>query len=229
MTPTGGEDGRVDVCLVEDHGLMAHSLLVALEAEGLRAHRCLDLDPDHIRLEVALYRPRVVLLDLDLGEPWGSSLPLIPDLQRLETDVVVVTASTDRLEHAACLEAGALGVVTKASAFDALVAAVRRAVDGHALIDPHQRHERLAELRAHRRASQQRLADFEELTPREREVLLDLASGRSVQRIADDWVVSVVTVRSHVRSLLHKLGVRSQLEAVARARASGWLDRVERR
>ncbi len=53
------------------------------------------------------------------------------------------------------------------------------------------------------------------LTTSERRVLFYLTTGRSAQDIADDLVVSVTTVRSHIRSILRKLGVRSQLAAVA--------------
>jgi DNA-binding NarL/FixJ family response regulator len=53
------------------------------------------------------------------------------------------------------------------------------------------------------------------LTASERRVLFYLTTGRSAQDIADELVVSVTTVRSHIRSILRKLGVRSQLAAVA--------------
>ena len=51
-----------------------------------------------------------------------------------------------------------------------------------------------------------------------------LARGRSVREIADEWVVSEATVRTHVRSVLAKLEVRSQLAAVAMAIRTGWLE-----
>ena len=54
-----------------------------------------------------------------------------------------------------------------------------------------------------------------QLTASERRVLFYLTTGKSAQDIADDLVVSVTTVRSHIRSILRKLGVRSQLAAVA--------------
>jgi DNA-binding NarL/FixJ family response regulator len=59
------------------------------------------------------------------------------------------------------------------------------------------------------------------LTASERRVLFYLTTGKSAQDIADDLVVSVTTVRSHIRSILRKLGVRSQLAAVAVANSRG--------
>jgi DNA-binding CsgD family transcriptional regulator len=57
------------------------------------------------------------------------------------------------------------------------------------------------------------------LTPREREIVDRIAAGRRPAAIADEFVVSLATVRSHIRSILAKLGVGSQLEVAAMARA----------
>ena len=64
---------------------------------------------------------------------------------------------------------------------------------------------------------------LERLTGRERQVLEALGEGRTVTDIAASWVVSESTVRSQVRGILTKLGVTSQLEAVALALRVGWL------
>jgi DNA-binding NarL/FixJ family response regulator len=62
------------------------------------------------------------------------------------------------------------------------------------------------------------------LTAREHEVLQLLHAGRSTSGIADDLVLSVHTVRNHIRNLTAKLGARTRLEALARAREAGLLD-----
>jgi DNA-binding NarL/FixJ family response regulator len=80
----------------------------------------------------------------------------------------------------------------------------------------------LSELRAHRAQEGERLAPFARLTVRECEVLQDLVEGKNAERIANDSFVSVATVRSHIKSLLAKLGVNSQLAAVAAAQRAGW-------
>lgn len=80
---------------------------------------------------------------------------------------------------------------------------------------------------ARRRAeAQARLAPFEALTMREREVLAALVVGRSADEIADEQVVSVATVRSHIRGVLDKLDVNSQVAAVALAWQLGWAAEV---
>ena len=73
-----------------------------------------------------------------------------------------------------------------------------------------------------RAARQDRLAPFDGLTRSEQRVLGFLMDGRSAERIAGELVVSMSTVRTHVRSVLAKLGVNSQLGAVAAARSAGW-------
>ena len=65
---------------------------------------------------------------------------------------------------------------------------------------------------------------FQRLSPRERTVLAALVEGESVTDIAARAVVSVATVRTQVRAILEKVGVCSQLEAVALAHKHGWFD-----
>lgn len=65
--------------------------------------------------------------------------------------------------------------------------------------------------------------DIPELTPRQQEVLEQLAAGRSVKEIGKELYLSQATVRNHVRSLLQALGAHSQLEALAKARKIGLL------
>jgi DNA-binding NarL/FixJ family response regulator len=66
------------------------------------------------------------------------------------------------------------------------------------------------------------LAPFEELSAREREVLGALLDGKTANAIATTSFVSISTVRSQIRSVLQKLNVNSQLEAVAAATRCGW-------
>jgi DNA-binding NarL/FixJ family response regulator len=63
---------------------------------------------------------------------------------------------------------------------------------------------------------------FEQLSPREQEVLFALMNGETTQEICKQDFVSMSTVRSHIQSIFSKLGVKSQLEAVSLAYRSGW-------
>lgn len=210
------------VLVVEDQQLLGHLMVQQLQKEGIAA----DLAPlgslDHV-LTTARETPyTVVLLDLDLGDELGDSIPLIGPLQETGARVAMLTAISDRIRHAECIEAGAIGVILKDRRFDELMADLREVVAGGSLLQPGERDALLARLREQRREREQDLAPFQRLTRREQQVLTALMEGSSAQAIAQSWVVSYETVRTQIRSVLAKLGVHSQLEAVATAQQAGW-------
>jgi DNA-binding NarL/FixJ family response regulator len=163
----------------------------------------------------------LVLLDLDLGA-YGDTTPLVAPLVSDGMRVLVVTGSTDRLRIAAALEQGAIGYQEKGPGFAALLARTHAALAAQAPLDPPERVRLLDELARARRMRVREMAPFEQLTEREAEALRELARGRTVTDIADRWVVSPTTVRSHVRAVLAKLDVTSQLAAVGAAVRTGW-------
>jgi two-component system nitrate/nitrite response regulator NarL len=215
--------------IVDDHGVLADGLAMALEAEGLPAKVHVPTSTDGILAAVAEDQPSLVLLDLDLGLDRGSGVDLVEPVRALGPRVLVLTGSTDRLVHARCVEAGAAGVASKAEPFDQLVDAIRRAARGEPAMGRLRREELLDELRRDRAARSERLAPFERLTPKEASVLLALAEGRSAEAIARASYVSLPTVRTQIRGILVKLGVGSQLAAVGMALERGWLDEVRDR
>jgi DNA-binding CsgD family transcriptional regulator len=91
-----------------------------------------------------------------------------------------------------------------------------------------ERHSALSRLRKHRAQRRQTTALFESLTRREQEALCLIAEGHGAAEIAGLWEVALPTVRSHIRAVLAKLGVTSQLRAAAMARDSGWYENVLR-
>lgn len=208
--------------IVEDHALLAQSLAVALKADGFEVERCIDLSAETILSSARDFEPAVVLLDLEVGGELGNTIPLIEPLQASGARVVMLTGVTDRARLAACVEAGAIGVVSKAEPFERLLEGVREAVELGTLLSPGQRDDLMDELRRQRREDRERLAAFTKLTSREQQVLAALIDGKSADAIASEWVVSIATVRSQIRSLLQKLGVNSQLAAVALARKADW-------
>lgn len=210
------------VLIVDDHELLAQSLLYALRAEGLEVEAISPATTEEILKAAEEVRPTVILLDLDLGGEIGASLPLIPPLEALGAQVMMVTGVTDRVRLAECLEAGATGLINKSTPFDQLVASVREVAELGTLVPPEQRHELLTELGRQRALDRERLEPFERLTSREQQVLGGLMEGKSAEKIAEDAFVSLATVRSQIRAILLKLDVNSQLRAVALARKNGW-------
>ena len=220
--PTGPRDGTVLV--VDDHGLFAETLAIALRLEGYDVRRpALRGDLDLVALADRM-RPRVALLDLDLGE-FGDGTELIAPLTRLGTDVVVLTASVDRAEWGGCLHRGARMVLCKNAPLATITATVRQLFLGLPVLARQERAALLEEWRRGRQADDELRDRFARLTHREREVLGDLVEGHGVHEIAANDVVSEATVRTQVKSILAKLEVSSQLAAVGLAHRMGWGDR----
>jgi len=214
---TGGK-----LLIVDDHELLAASLSWALRLEGFDVTVVSPSTADEVLDAASRLAPDVVLLDLELGHPIGSAVPLIAPLRERGVLVVIVTGATDRVRLAECVEAGAAGLLEKSASFERLVESVREVAQLGTLITPHRRTDLLMELRAQRAERQRRLEPFTRLTPREQEVLRALMDGQSAETIAKGSYVSLATVRSQIRAVLQKLAVNSQLAAVAMARREGW-------
>ena len=213
------------IAIVEDHGLLAQSLAYALAGRGITAMVVKDLRPWAV---IEALRDRdlaLVLLDFDLGDA-GIGLDLIKPINELGYRVAMLTGETDPVTLAQCVEAGAIGVISKRDPFDRLIELIEDVFEGRGILSLATREQLMSGLRSHRTREVERSAPFERLTVRESEVLQDLIDGKNAETIARDSFVSVATVRSHIKALLAKLGVNSQLAAVALARRSGWvLDR----
>lgn len=136
--------------------------------------------------------------------------------------MLMVTGVTDRLRLAECVDAGAIGIVSKTRPFDEVVEDVLRVMEHGTTFAPGEREAYLGDLRRLRGEREARLAPLARLTPRERFVLQGMVDGRSAEQISQSAFVSMGTVRSQIHSLLQKAGVNSQLAAVALAHRAGW-------
>lgn len=211
------------IAIVEDHELLAESLFYVLRDEGYHAAVIAASSLENIERGVIEFDPDVVLMDLHLGERVGSVLPLVKRLTAAAYRVVVITGVTDRARLSESIEAGAVGIISKAASFESLLMAIRDAVESDMMMSEVERQNWLAELRRYRAADELRRKPYERLTHREQEVLARLCEGHSANQIAEESYVALSTVRSQIRAVLMKLGVGSQLEAVAAARRGNWL------
>jgi DNA-binding NarL/FixJ family response regulator len=208
------------VLAIDDHTLVATALTGALRARGYDARACEVRDDAKILNVAQQFAPRVVLLDLELGGG-RNSLSLIEPLRASGARVLMLTATVSPMRLARCLEAGADGLLFKGLRIDDVVQAIEDAAAG-ARVDPPQREALLLRLDEHREKQRAERAPFERLTRREQEVLEALVQGKTAQTMAGQTFTSVRTVRGHIQSVLDKLGVSSQLTAVAKAHAAGW-------
>jgi DNA-binding NarL/FixJ family response regulator len=220
--PTARRNLRV--IIIEDHTLFAESLELALSFEGYDVRRAPIAEagsPTALLSAAIRMRPRIALLDLDLGR-FGDGVRLIRPLVGAGINVVVVTASGDRARWGECLRYGARTVLQKTRPLNEILAVVRRINQGFPVMDRAEREELIQlwhDQQSERDQLQKRLLL---LTPREQEVLGHLMQGQTVRDIANLSVVSEATVRTQVKSILAKLEVSSQLAAVGLAHHVNW-------
>ncbi|WP_437752853.1 response regulator [Sorangium sp. So ce1389] len=176
--------------------------VVGVAADGLQA----------VRLALEL-RPDVCLFDIRMPGIDGIEATRRlagPDVDRPIGVVVITTFDHDDYVYGA-LKAGARGFLLKDAGPDLLAQAIRAAASGDALIAPSVTARLLAAF-ADSRRDLPRAQPREALTDREEEVLLTVARGRTNAEIADELHISLSTVKSHIASLMTKLGARNRVE-----------------
>jgi DNA-binding NarL/FixJ family response regulator len=210
------------VLLIDSHAMLTDALAAKLStADDLWVVGALTPDDPRLMEIVRTLRPDVITTEI---EPVALATGNM--LQRLRAawppaQLVILTGSHDCTHAVAAARAGAAAWVSKASPLAHLIEVLRGVVQGHAFYPPRQLGVVLRELRDDARRAHDCSARLDGLSHREREVLLHMVDGKPVSEIALESVVSTSTVRTHVRSILTKLGVRSRLEAVSVARAAG--------
>ena len=201
-------EGSIKVLVVDDHQMFTEGLVKVLgEASDVAVVATASSVAGAVEA-AKLHTPDVVLMDFELSDGDGAKATQLIKEDMPTTKVVMLTSFTDESVLVAAIEAGCSGFVTKHKAVDEVVAAVRAAFEGEALISPSM----LARLLPKLRRSSRGLGS--DLTPRELEVLKLLAEGMSNSAIAEKLVISLHTVRNHVQSIIMKLQAHSKLEAV---------------
>jgi DNA-binding NarL/FixJ family response regulator len=207
----------ITVVLADDQALVRAGFQLILSAEpGIEVvgEAGDGLEAVSVAIELA---PDLVLMDIRMPELDGIEATRRLLAQSPATRVLMLT-TFDLDEYVVdAFRAGASGFLLKTAPRDQLVAAVRTVSAGEALLAPVSTR-RLIEQFARPVKESPRL---ESLTGRERDVLVLLARGLSNPEIAAELVVEPSTVKSHVASLLGKLGVRDRVQAVVFAYESG--------
>jgi DNA-binding NarL/FixJ family response regulator len=212
---------ETSVLVVDDHELIALYLASALRAKGITAEHS-GVDRVAVLAAAAANRPRLVLLDLDLGRDEQGcprrGADLIAPLRRLGCSVLVLTGTLREEQIAEAVALGANAWLSKTRPVTEIIDTVLAVFAGERVLTNAERRELLTRHENHLRMRAAASELLLSLTARERIVLDQLITGKQAATIAQDLVVSLSTVRTQIRSILSKLGVRSQLEAVALAR-----------
>lgn len=204
------------VLLVDDQDLVRHGLRLILELAGLEVV-AEARDGAEAVAAVAEHAPDVVLMDLRMPGMDG-----IEATRRVSAETRVIALTTfDLDEHVVeALQAGAVGFLLKDVTADSLVEAVRRAAAGEPVVAPAVLSRMMTSF-ASRPAATNPPPGFADLSEREREVLAMIGAGRSNSEIAADLVISMATVKTHVRHIFAKLDLRDRAQAVVAARDAG--------
>jgi len=206
---------RISVLIADDHPVVRQGISVLLSVHDDMEVAGEAADGGEVLRLIDELKPDVLLLDLKLPVLDGVAV-----LRRLAegsaaTRALVLTSAADPDQVALAMAAGAAGFLYKDVDPDALVRAIRSVHDGNTLLAP-----AAAEAMAARSARRQ-VQGMAALTGRERQVLEVLAQGHSNREIARLLGVSEKTVKTHVSSVLAKLGVADRTQAAVLAVRQG--------
>lgn len=208
----------ITTLLVDDQELVRSGLRRILRRKDGIAVVGECADGDEVPAAVAEYRPDVVVMDLRMKRVNGI------EATRLLTEaggppVLALTTFSDEELLSGVLRAGAAGFVLKDSPAEELIRAVRAVARGDGFLDPSVT---ARVLDTYRTAAEEPAPDgTDELTPRELDVLRLMAKGRSNAEIADELVISGVTVKSHIGRIFLKLRLRDRAAAIVYAYQNG--------
>ncbi len=208
------------VLVVDDQDLVRHGLRMILELGGVQVVGEAADGESAVRV-AAEARPDVVLMDVHL--PGTDGVEATRQIVTAQPDVRVLAITTfDVDEHVVdALRAGAVGFLLKDVTSEGLVDAVRRAAAGEPVVSPAVLSRMMAHFSARPPVATVEPPGLADLSTREREILAMIGSGRSNSEIAEELVLSMATVKTHVRHIFAKLDLRDRAQAVVIAREAG--------
>ena len=214
------------VGILDDHQVLVEALRLVIQNQpGMQVAGTAGTCAEGLAL-TGRERPDVLLLDVAL--PDGDGIQLVPRLKEAspETSILVLTSLSDEATLLRAIDAGVNGFVAKNRSLSEVLAAIREAASGEIAI-PTSLLIGLLSRASQEPRKERRGGDAISgltITRRELEILQLLAEGKSGKDIADELRIAPLTVRTHIRNLLQKMGARSRLEAVTFAIRQGLIE-----
>lgn len=208
------------VLIVDDHDLFRSGLRHRLGQHGVQVVLEAPDGETAIRLAEEL-APDVVVMDLNMPGLTGVETTRRLAARAPTCRVVVLTISAEDEDVASAVVAGACGYLLKDSSIEDLVAGIRAAAAGEALISPYVAGKLLQRLRDEWSPAPELETLRAELSEREIEVLKLIANGRDNVDIAGQLFISPKTVKNHISNILMKLQIENRIQAAVYAVRSG--------
>jgi DNA-binding NarL/FixJ family response regulator len=213
-------DDRVRVLLVDDDDLMRAGLRSVLSSDETIEVAGEAGDGGEALDRVRETQPHVVLMDIRMPGVDGISATRDVLAGSVDVKVVVLTTFEDDDYIFDALSAGASGFLLKRTKPEELISAIHAVAEGDSLLSPSVTR-RVIDRMATQPVAGLSGARLEKLTPREREVLELIGRGLSNREIAESFVIEESTVKTHVKRILMKLGLRDRVQAVILAYETG--------
>lgn len=207
---------RLRVFIAEDHKLFRDGLRELLEEQGFHVVGTAP-DGETAAWQVARSRPDVVVMDIHMPGISGVEATRRISEGVPESSVLMLTVSADEDDIIDAVLAGAAGYLLKDSGEAEIAAGIRAAAAGESVLSSRIAADILSRVRRDSSGSSESVDEDVGLTEREHEVLRLLAQGRDNGEIGAELFISAQTVKSHVSSVLSKLGVTNRIQAAVEA------------
>ena len=231
----GGPDRRgpaekTKILIVDDHALFRVGIRSVLEREP-DLEIVGEADDARSALEAALETsPDIILMDLSLPAPGGIEATRRIKRELPSAGIIILASDEDEEALFQAIRAGAAAFILKNVGPDDLVTIIRRVSDGEFLINdkvfakPAVASRVLKEFRELAVYGQEAAPIFSPLSPREVQILDNIAQGMTNKQVAYALTISEQTVKNHMSSILRKLSVNDRTQAVVYAMRQGWIE-----
>lgn len=201
----------IRILLADDHEMVRIGVSAYLQsqsdmevvAEAANGQEAFDLALQH--------RPDIILMDMVMPLMTGAEATAAIIKEWPQAKIMIVTSFLDDDKVYPALEAGAISYLLKTTNAKQIADAIRQTADGTPVLEPEVTNKMMKRLRQTDRPL------HEDLTEREREILLLIAQGKANQDIANELFIAIKTVKTHVSNILAKLEVQDRTQAVVYA------------
>jgi DNA-binding NarL/FixJ family response regulator len=212
---------QLRVLIADDDHLMRAGLRAVLSTDDTIEVVAEAADGQHAVAHTCRHRPDLVLMDIRMPDMDGITATRKISAVLPHTRVLILTTFEDDDYIFGALHAGASGFLLKRMQPEHLIDAIHTVAAGEALLSPSVTRTVIRHVAGQPRPNPRSRRELDQLTQRERDVLALIARGMSNSEIAAELVVEESTIKTHVKRILAKLGLRDRVQAVILAYQAG--------